>query len=60
MTYRRSLEELQEELINNENGLSLFLLTNANVYSFRSRLNEEQQLDIINSISNWGHITSTY
>lgn len=51
MPYRRSLEELQEELINNVNGLSLFLQTNTNVYSFRSGLNQNQQLEIINPIS---------
>lgn len=48
MPYRRSLEELQEELINGENGLTMFLQTNNSVYSFRSRLNQQQQLDIIN------------
>ena len=48
MPYRRSLEELQEELINEENGLTMFLQTNNNVYSFRSGLNQQQQLEIIN------------
>lgn len=51
MPYRRSLEELQEELTNEGNGLSLFLQTNNNIYSFRSGLNDEQQLEIINPIS---------
>ena len=48
MPYRRSLDELQNELINEENGLMMFLQTNNNVYSFTSRLNQQQQLDIIN------------
>lgn len=51
MPYRRSLEELQEELINDENGLTLFLQTNNNIYSFRSALSHEQQLEIISPIS---------
>lgn len=51
MPYRRSLEELQHELINEENGLTLFLQTNTNIYSFRSALNHQQQLEIINPIN---------
>lgn len=47
MPYRRSLEELREELTNGRNELTLFLQTNNNLYSFRSRLNDEQQLEII-------------
>ncbi|MDY2630516.1 MAG: DUF4868 domain-containing protein [Clostridium sp.] len=51
MPYRRSLDELREELINEGNELTLFLQTNNNIYSFRSRLSNEQQLEIINPIS---------
>ena len=51
MPYRRSLDELIEELINEGNELTLFLQTNNNIYSFRSRLSNEQQLEIINPIS---------
>ena len=51
MPYRRSLEELREELTNGRNELTLFLQTNNNLYSFRSRLNDEQQLEIIEPIS---------
>lgn len=51
MPYRRSLDELREELINERNELTLFLQTNNNIYSFRSRLSNEQQLEIINPIS---------
>lgn len=51
MPYRRSLEELREELTNGRNELTLFLQTNNNIYSFRSRLSNEQQLEIINPIS---------
>lgn len=48
--YRRTLRELQEQLVNNENNLWLFLQTNNNIYSFRSKLTTQQQLDIINPI----------
>lgn len=51
MPYRRSLDELREELLNDENQLTLFLQTNNNIYSFRSMLSNEQQLQIINPIS---------
>ena len=51
MPYRRSLDEFREELINEGNELTLFLQTNNNIYSFRSRLSNEQQLEIINPIS---------
>ena len=51
MPYRRSLDELREELINEGNELTLFLQTNNNIYSFRSRLSNRQQLEIINTIS---------
>ncbi|MGL6186364.1 MAG: Kiwa anti-phage protein KwaB-like domain-containing protein [Clostridium chrysemydis] len=51
MPYRRSLEELQGELLNRDNGLALFLQTNTNIFSFRSALSEEQQLEIINPIN---------
>lgn len=51
MPYRRSLEHLQEELINDESELTLFLQTNNNIYSFRSALNHQQQLEIISPIS---------
>ena len=51
MPYRRSLDGLQEELLNGVNGLALFLQTNTNVFSFRSSLSEEQELEIINPIN---------
>lgn len=48
MPYRRSLDDLQKELINEENGLTMFLQTNNNIYSFRNGLKKQQQLEIIN------------
>lgn len=50
MPYRRSLRELQEELLNRENNLCLFLQTNNNIYSFRSALTPQQQLEIVEPI----------
>ncbi|NFN18561.1 DUF4868 domain-containing protein [Clostridium botulinum] len=52
MPYRNTLQRLREELTNQENNLCLFLQTNNNIYSFRSRLTPEQQLEIINPICN--------
>ena len=50
MPYRNSVEGLQQELMNTNNGLCLFLQTNTNIHSFRSELTEEQQLEILNPI----------
>ncbi|MBU3176500.1 hypothetical protein KPL47_08950 [Clostridium estertheticum] len=50
MPYRTALTELQQQLLNNENNLWLFLQTNNNTYSFRSELTLQQQLDIIHPI----------
>lgn len=50
MSYRETLNRLENELKNTENNLALFLLTNNNIYSFVSRLTEEQQLDILHPI----------
>lgn len=51
MPYQTSLGELEEELLNNDNHISLFLKTNNNIYSFVSRLTAEEELDIVNPIS---------
>lgn len=50
MPYREALRELEEELINQNNNLALFLQTNNNIYSFISRLTTEEQLEILNPI----------
>lgn len=50
MPYRVALRELQEELLNEENNLSLFLKTNNNIYSFISRLKTEERLEILHPI----------
>lgn len=50
MPYRRALLELKEQLTNSRSSLCLFLQTNNNIYSFRSKLTEQQQLDIIHPI----------
>ncbi len=48
--YRRALEGLQQQLLDEENDLCLFLQTNNNIYSFRSELTQQQRLDIIHPI----------
>lgn len=53
MPYRRALGELQQQLLNEENNLCLFLQTNNNIYSFRSELTRPQQLDIIRPINEY-------
>ncbi|MBF8982592.1 hypothetical protein IZY60_03475 [Lutibacter sp. B2] len=53
MPYRRTLRELQQQLLNNENDLWLFLQTNNNIYSFRSELTTQQQVDIIHPICDY-------
>ena len=53
MPYRNSLNRLQNELRETNNGLCLFLQTDTNIYSFRSELTEEQQIDILNPISTY-------
>lgn len=53
MPYRRSIEDLHNELQNGENNLSLFLQTNNNIYSFRSALTGEQRVDILQPIKEY-------
>lgn len=53
MPYNSTLRRLRLELQNRNNGLCLFLLTNENLYSFRSALTQEQQLEIISPIDNY-------
>lgn len=51
MPYNNSLTVLRNELENNQNGLCLYLKTDTNIYSFRSLLTNEQQIDILNPIN---------
>lgn len=51
MPYNNSLTVLRNELENNPNGLCLYLKTDTNIYSFRSLLTNEQQIDILNPIN---------
>ena len=51
MPYNNSLTVLKNELENTQNGLCLYLKTDTNIYSFRSLLTNEQQIDILNPIN---------
>ncbi|QXE19312.1 Kiwa anti-phage protein KwaB-like domain-containing protein [Clostridium sp. 001] len=53
MPYRRILNEVQQQLVSDDNDLCLFLQTNNDIYSFRSELTPNQQLDIIQPIGNY-------
>lgn len=50
MPYEVPLQELRTELLNNQNHISLFLRTNNNIYSFVSRLTQEEELEIVSPI----------